>query len=514
MNLFLQITSISYHLDYQHLKRNAISLAHSDGLSLTYSTKTSHPSKEKERATATRRDKQGMATHVAHDVFGYGLQVGKDALTYGKSKPGVVKWTVEKVSGPVCSVLESKIGQTAIKAGDRVISVADGTIDKAMNTGAYKSTSRLVKTTYSSRVLPATEKVKSTVASTTAAVKTTYSTRVTTPMANAYNGSLAFADKTVEYMLPETDASFASDDKKLPKSVVGLTCKITRRSVRKVAATRKMVVATATYTLEQGRPSNIKKNSVVLYTKALTGADSLVDTYLPDKDGVEGKTTVKLLRKFAKRGRMHTIATIKKCATAVKNSPATFKKSVVAVYNKLSEQAMKLKNLKIKIKFMTLKDLTAKATPMFEAMQARGGVYVTAADKMLLKYKHTASLRNMGVSFYASKLAHIVNPLLTKYLPAAKAVAPTPKTIKSAVPTLAPDPVVEPVVQPVAEPVAEAVRAPIVQPAPECTEYDAPKTSEFAEKVEKKKKRDSKKAQTSSASPPAQLQNFAEQETM
>jgi len=136
MNLFLQITSISYHLDYQHLKRNAISLAHSDGLSLTYSTKTSHPSKEKERATATRRDKQGMATHVAHDVFGYGLQVGKDALTYGKSKPGVVKWTVEKVSGPVCSVLESKIGQTAIKAGDRVISVADGTIDKAMNTGA------------------------------------------------------------------------------------------------------------------------------------------------------------------------------------------------------------------------------------------------------------------------------------------------------------------------------------------------------------------------------------------
>ena len=71
-------------------------------------------------------------THVAHDVVNYGLAVGKDALAYSKSKPGVMKWTVEKVEGPVCSVLGSKLGQTAIKVGDRAVTVADGTIDKAM----------------------------------------------------------------------------------------------------------------------------------------------------------------------------------------------------------------------------------------------------------------------------------------------------------------------------------------------------------------------------------------------
>jgi len=405
-----------------------------------------------------------MVTHVAHDVVDYGLQVGKDALSYSKSTTGVLKWTVEKVEGPVCSVLDSKIGKTAIMAGDRAISVADGTIDKAMNTGAYKSTSRLVKTTYSSRILPATEKVKSTVASTTEKVKSTVASTtsaVTTPVANAYKGSLEYADATVEYMLPEADALVASEDKKLPKSVVGLTRKITRRSVRKVAATRKMIVATAAYTLEQSKPASIKKNSVALYNKALIGTDSLVDTYLPDKDGLEGKTPVMLVRKFAKRGKSHTITTIKKVATAVKNSPAMFKKAIVGVYKQMTEQAMKVKNFKlreaIKIKFVTLEDLKAKAMPLFAAMQTKGTSYVTAADKMVLNYKYTASLRNMGVSFYTSKLAHIVNPLLTRYLPAGKAASPAPKTIKSTVPTPTPAPVVVAAPLPV---------APVVEPTP------------------------------------------------
>ena len=116
-----------------------------------------------------------MTTHVAHDVVNYGLTAGKDALKYSKSQPGVIKWTVEKVEGPVTSVLGSKIGQTAIKVSDRAITVADGTIDSAMNTGAYKSTSRIVKATYANRVqpviknriVPATKAVKRTVACTT-----------------------------------------------------------------------------------------------------------------------------------------------------------------------------------------------------------------------------------------------------------------------------------------------------------------------------------------------------------
>lgn len=375
---------------------------------------------------------------MAHDVVNYGLTVGKDALKYSKSQPGVIKWTVEKVEGPVKSVLGSKIGQTAMKVGDRAITVADGTIDSAMNTGAYKSTSRIVKATYANRVqpviknriVPATRAVTRTVACTT--------TAVTKPVFNAYSSALQFADKTVEWALPEADKNLAKEDMALPRSVVGLSRKITRRSVRKVAATRKMVVATAAYTFEQSKPANIKKNSVIGYNKALAGADTLVDTYLPEKDGLVGKTPVMLLKKFAKRGKTHTIATIRNIATAIRNSPGTFKKSCSVAYKHLTEHAMKLRNMKLKVKLMTVEDFKKQLTP-----------YVTAVDKMLLKYRYTAAARNMALGVYTNKLAPILNPIFSKYLgnsmqekpilpaskkPATSRSAPPPRAVESASP--------------------------------------------------------------------------------
>ena len=51
-----------------------------------------------------------MPSTVAHDCVEYGLAVGKTALTSVKSKPGVIKWAVEKVEGPAVSVLKSKLG--------------------------------------------------------------------------------------------------------------------------------------------------------------------------------------------------------------------------------------------------------------------------------------------------------------------------------------------------------------------------------------------------------------------
>ena len=92
------------------------------------------------------------------------------------------------------SVLKSKLGQTTLKVADSVVTYADGAVDKALNTGVYKSTSRAVRTTYSDKLVPATVAVKKTVSSTTSAV--------TTPIANAYTGALTYADKTVEYVLP------------------------------------------------------------------------------------------------------------------------------------------------------------------------------------------------------------------------------------------------------------------------------------------------------------------------
>ena len=385
-----------------------------------------------------------MATHVAHDVINYGLNVGSGVLTSVKSKSGVMKWTVEKVERPVNSVLKSKVGVTALKVADNTVTMADNTIDKAMNTGVYTSTSHVVKSTYNNRVVPASTAVKKTISSTT--------TAVTSPVVNAYTGVLTLADKTVEYALPEKDAKLAKEDKAIAKTVVGISRKITRRSVRKVAATRKMVATT----VEQSKPANVKKNAVALFKKTLAGADRFVDTYLPEKDGLVAKNPVMLAKKVFKRSSSRTITVVKKMATAVTNAPMTFKKSCIALYKNMTLKAMKLRNLKLKVKLMSVQDMKAKVTPLIEAAQAKGALYVAATDKLLLNYQYTAAVRNFGVNFYLSKLTPAVNPLLTKLLGNKPATAMTP--VKA---------VTDSVAKSVAAKAASSAPVPAPAPAPE-----------------------------------------------
>ena len=392
-----------------------------------------------------------MPSTVAHDCVEYGLAVGKTALTSVKSKPGVIKWAVEKVEGPAVSVLKSKLGQTTLKVADSVVTYADGAVDKALNTGVYKSTSRAVRTTYSDKLVPATVAVKKTVSSTTSAV--------TTPIANAYTGALTYADKTVEYVLPVGDA----DDKKLPKSIVGISMKLKRRSVKKALATRKMVGASVAYYAEQAKPSNVKKNTVALYSKTLASADKLVDAYLPEKDGMVAKSPVMLVKKTLKRGKTYTVATVKRVATAVKTAPGAFKKSCMQVYKTVVDKAMKLKTMKMKIKILSVADMKAKVTPLIEAGSAKGALYISATDKMLLKYKYTSAVRNFAVSMYTAKLAPVLDPLIAKYVPTPKKAAAPAKAIE---PVMAPKPVPVPVpVLPV--PVATDAMAEMTEPASE-----------------------------------------------
>ena len=146
-----------------------------------------------------------MPSHVAHDVVHATLATAQDVIKSAKSSPGVIKWTVETLEGPVCTVLRSKPGQTAVKVGDGALTYADGTLDRAMSTNAYKATSRVVKTTYSNRVVPATTAVKKGLSA------------VSRPVTNAYSGALELADKSVEWALPEADSKLAKEDKALPK---------------------------------------------------------------------------------------------------------------------------------------------------------------------------------------------------------------------------------------------------------------------------------------------------------
>merc|ERR1712205_182186 len=208
-----------------------------------------------------------------------------------------------------------------------------------------------------------------------------------------------------------------------------------------------------------GKPSNVKKNTVALYSKTLASADKLVDAYLPEKDGMVAKSPVMLVKKTLKRGKTYTVATVKRVATAVKTAPGAFKKSCMQVYKTVVDKAMKLKTMKMKIKILSVADMKAKVTPLIEAGSAKGALYISATDKMLLKYQYTAAVRNFAVSMYTAKLAPVLNPLIAKYVPTPKKAAAPAKAIE---PVMAPKPVPVPPV-----PVATDAMAEMTEPAPE-----------------------------------------------
>jgi len=174
------------------------------------------------------------------------------------------------------------------------------------------------------------------------------------------------------------------------------------------------------------------------------------------RDGLVAKNPVILAKKVFKRSSSRTITVVKKMATAVKNAPTTFKKSCIALYKNMTLKAMKLRNLKLKVKLMSVQDMKAKVTPLIEAAQAKGALYIAATYKLLLNYQYTAAVRNFGVNFYLSKLAPAVNPLLTKLLGNKPATAMTP--VKA---------VTDSVAKSVAAKAASSAPVPAPAPAPE-----------------------------------------------
>mmetsp|Transcript_33370 Transcript_33370/g.51895 ORF Transcript_33370/g.51895 Transcript_33370/m.51895 type:complete len:372 (+) Transcript_33370:52-1167(+) len=348
---------------------------------------------------------------VAHGLVSTAVNYGKETVEAAKSKPGVVKWAVETVEKPTVYVLDSSVGKTAVKVGDRALDIADNTIDKAMNTGAYKNTEALVKTTYTNKVQPV---IKNRVIPAASAVTTTVSkttTAVTTPVVNVYGTALSYADYAVDRVLVDKEDGV----KESKVTVVGITRKISRRSVKKARAAKNRTIqmakntkANASWALTQAKPANLKKNVVAAYDFTLSKADNFVDHYMPDTDGLVAKGPVTLTKKVAKRGYTYGIKAVKQTAVAIKNAPTTFKNSVKKVYETVSMKVKQIANMKIRVKFLAIEDFK----PYMEAAQTRTMALVKGTDNLLLNYPLTTSVRNFAIRRYEVLLA----PLIAKYV--------------------------------------------------------------------------------------------------
>jgi len=172
------------------------------------------------------------STHVAHDAVHFGLAVGSDVLAFSKSTP-LLRPTVHLLEKPVCAVIRSKAGRRTLAAGDSLVSVADGTIDRAMKTGAYKCAARAIAHTYNAKVRPTAAAVRSTYTSTAAAATACRSRAL-----DRYHAVLLRADALVDQYLPPCKAG--KDSVKQPallvkkRGVRGLATKVARRGQARV----------------------------------------------------------------------------------------------------------------------------------------------------------------------------------------------------------------------------------------------------------------------------------------
>jgi len=292
-----------------------------------------------------------MPSQLAHEALNLALNYTEKTVDWGKSKPGIVKSVIERLETPVTATLETRAAKTVLKIGDQVLSSVDGHLDSAINSRYYKGGEAFARSTYSNRIVPATNTVTTTVKTTT--------TRVTTPVFNVYTTALAFADRQVESFLPDAEAS----DRHAPLSLTSVTTKATRRAVKKVGAVRTGVVmrvgktqravkAAVRGAMEQARPANIKKNVKAAYATTFKTADDVIDSYLPGAkdDGLVAKGPLTLVTKVSKRGTKHTIAGVKALATAVRNSPSTFKRAVRSAVAAVKQQVERMQNMSLTIR--------------------------------------------------------------------------------------------------------------------------------------------------------------------
>ncbi|KAJ1474481.1 hypothetical protein T484DRAFT_1832232, partial [Baffinella frigidus] len=266
----------------------------------------------------------GVATELVHTT----LTKGKEILEGVKKGDGYLGSAVSKVEAPVLYVLDSSLGKSSVGLADRVVKIADRTVEGTMNSTVVKATGRA----YTNRVLPVTTAVSKRVTNTSTAIKSTYTSGANS-VSSVYQGGLEMADRQVERFMPD-------DDKELPLTPFVIAKKVTRRTSKRVRAVpanaRKLCVAakdTAGYALDQARPANVRKNTGVVYGRVITRADNLVDRVLPEEeDKFVATGPVTLAKKVTTRTIKRASAGVKAVARAIKNSPETFKKASRAAY--------------------------------------------------------------------------------------------------------------------------------------------------------------------------------------
>lgn len=207
---------------------------------------------------------------------------------------------------------------------------------------------------------------------------------------------------------------------------------MTRRSVKRVKGARKwtadsvgkMTKATKSnlkFAYDVAKPSSIKRNTVKVYKTAFDNTDKIIDRLLPGKgDILIAKGPITLVNKIGKRVVFHSLAQVKAAATAIKNSPATFKKSLNASIALAKLQLERIKDMTLQFQYKSYNYLL----PYIEVAQKRSLTLVAAADKILMQYPMTKYVRNFAVTKYDGLVAPVLNRYLTA--PAEKEAAASP----------------------------------------------------------------------------------------
>jgi hypothetical protein len=385
---------------------------------------------------------------IAHNVVNNALSYGLDTLEWTKKKDGtLLKWAVEKVERPAKYTLETRLCQTALKVGDSCLTLADNTIESALNTSTYKSCEALVKST--------SNKLRPVCANTTSCV--------TTPIGKVYVGTLAIANRQVDYFLPGDNGANGGS-----LTIVSLVKKVSRRTGRRVYVAKEWTVSKVScvangvvYTVKQAHPVNVKNNVLSLCQFALIRADQLVDRYLPDPEDHSPKPTgpITLTTKVVRRSVKRTVIIIRAAAMAVRNSPATFKAAARSAVGAARAAPARAR-------------AAARAVVTYDyrgAAASRALATVSLADRALQRFRLTAALRD----FVAARFG-----LLARLLVQARASASSPArspVAAIAAPPQTPSPPPPPPVEAPAAPAAEhAASSPA--PAPAAPAAAAPAT--------------------------------------
>jgi len=155
------------------------------------------------------------------------------------------------------------VGKHAIALGDRLLSVADGSLDKAMNSGFFKSTSHMVKRAYVTQIRAPALRVKERYSK-----LVRQASHAKRALVDEYQKALVHSDRLVDFYLP---GKLGKETVKLPvllikkKGMGGLISKIGARSKLHAAEAAKKASCAL-----KNAPTTFKMTFVAARRKVLT----------------------------------------------------------------------------------------------------------------------------------------------------------------------------------------------------------------------------------------------------